>query len=301
MSKVKNRSCSSSPSELEREFSRVPISQQKINFNNEPREIVILVNNFISEFGDVRTTKWLDLLWNSSVNTRLKLSHVYKIIDKNISKSSKITKKRWVAVKNSNQHEYKFWEKLTEIANLKHKLLYPNYKYIPIRNKNKKCRSNNTYKQYPSLVVNDIIKTTEIESNKKIDSLQIQETNNTQALSVNNNSTTPIRSCSDSYLIHSFLPYYLFHEYRPNFTASSIMLVHNPYFNYLQCYQPQGYFIFNDLIDTVLINKNSTVDSNFSSWQAGEQSGELVKTIVTRVLSLFDEQKKAHLASLPTI
>ncbi|CAG8690939.1 3681_t:CDS:1, partial [Racocetra persica] len=58
----KNRSRSSSPSELERESSRVPISQQKIDFNNEPREIVISVNNLISEFGDVRTTKWLDLL-----------------------------------------------------------------------------------------------------------------------------------------------------------------------------------------------------------------------------------------------
>ncbi|CAG8821555.1 13591_t:CDS:1 [Gigaspora margarita] len=298
MSKVQNRSRSSSPSELERESSRVPISQQKIDFNNEPHEIVISVNNLIREFGDVRTTKRLDLLWNSSVNTRAKaiprpqnqfilfrkditaeynpqknINDSKKRVGKNVSKSSKIAKERWAAIKNFNQHEYKFWEKLTEIANLKHKLLYPNYKYIPIRNKNKKCKSNNNKQQLP-LITNDIIKTTEVESNKKIDSLQIQETNNTQALSVNNNcqnnSTIPIEPFSDSYLAPSFLPHYLSHEYRQTLTASRMMPVqftHNPYLNYLQYYQPQGYFIFNDIIDPVLINENGTVDSNFSNFR----------------------------------
>ncbi|CAG8820750.1 15151_t:CDS:2 [Gigaspora margarita] len=188
MSKVKNRSRSSSPSELERKSSRVPISQQKIDFNNEPSDIVISVNNLIH------------LLWNSSVNTRAKAiphpqncfilfrkditaeynpqKNIYnskKRVGKNVSKSSKITKERWAAIKNFNQHEYKFWEKLTEIANLKHRLLYLNYKYILIRNKNKKSRSNNTYKQHPPLEANYIVKTTEIESNKKIDLLQYKK------------------------------------------------------------------------------------------------------------------------------
>ncbi|CAG8680537.1 4755_t:CDS:1, partial [Dentiscutata heterogama] len=162
------------------------------------------------------------------------------------------------------------------IANMKHKLLYPNYKYTPIRDKNKKSRkSNNTYKQHPSLVANDIVKSTKIESNKKFEPLQIQETNNIQASTDNNNcqnnSTSPnlsIEPISESYLLSSFLPNYLSHEYRQNILAPSMMPVQftnnlNPY--YLQCYQPQGYFIFNSLIDPVLINENgfNTSFSNF--------------------------------------
>ncbi|CAG8831964.1 7167_t:CDS:1, partial [Gigaspora margarita] len=58
----KSRSRSSSPSELEHESSRIPISQQNISFNNELQEIAVLVNNLIQEFGNVRTTKQLDLL-----------------------------------------------------------------------------------------------------------------------------------------------------------------------------------------------------------------------------------------------
>ncbi|CAG8745177.1 12584_t:CDS:1, partial [Racocetra fulgida] len=73
MSKAANSSLrSSSPSIEERESSRIPIGQQKIDINNEPREIKELVNKLVLEFGDVRTTKRIDLLWNSSVNTRAK-------------------------------------------------------------------------------------------------------------------------------------------------------------------------------------------------------------------------------------
>ncbi|CAG8496367.1 5097_t:CDS:2 [Gigaspora margarita] len=116
---------SSSPSIEERESSRIPIVQQKIDINNEPH-----------------------LLWNSSVNTRTKTiprpqncfilfrnditaeynppknNNSRKRVGKNVPKSSKIAKERWAAIKKFNQHEYQFWQKLTEIANLKHKLLY---------------------------------------------------------------------------------------------------------------------------------------------------------------------------------
>ncbi|CAG8785417.1 3179_t:CDS:2 [Dentiscutata erythropus] len=206
----------------------------KTNYNfrscSPSKEELKLVNELIYKFGDVRTTKRLDLLWNSSVG-------------KNVPNSSKIAKERWAAVKKFNQHEYQFWLKLTEIANLKHKLLYPNYKYTPIRDKNKKSRkSNNTYKQHPSLVANDIVKSTKIESNKKFEPLQIQETNNTQASTDNNNcqnnSTSPnlsIEPISESYLPSSFLPNYLSHEYRQNILAPSMMPVQftnnlNPYY-----------------------------------------------------------------------
>ncbi|CAG8705453.1 18868_t:CDS:2 [Gigaspora margarita] len=274
MSKVKNRSRSSSPSELEHESSRVPIFQQKIDFNNEPSDIVISVNNLIHEFGDVRTTKRLDLLWNSSVNTRAKAiprsqncfilfhkditakynpqKNIYnskKRVGKNVSKSSKIAKERWAAIKNFNQHEYKFWEKLTEIANL----------------------STNYYIRIINIFRLEIKtkKTTEIESNKKLDSLQIQETNNIQALLVNKNCQNNSITLSDPFQIvtPSSLPYYLLHEYRQNFMASSIMPVqftYNTNLNYLHCYQPQGYFIFNNLIDPVLINENAKVDFSFT-------------------------------------
>ncbi|CAG8525524.1 15273_t:CDS:2 [Dentiscutata erythropus] len=243
-----------SPSELEHESSRIPISHQKIDFNNEPHEIKILVNKLIREFADVRTTKRLDLLWNPSVNTRAKTisrpqncfilfrkditaeynpqnnNNSEKRVGKNVSNLLKITKERWAAIKKFNQHEYQFWEKLTEIANLKHKLRYPNYKYIPIRNKIKKCkkcRSNNNQ------VTNDN------GSSKNID-------NNSQ-----NNSTfsLPIEPLSDSFLISSFAPYYLLHGYRQNIMVP-VQFTHNPYINY-QYYQPH---ILNSLIDPILNN-----------------------------------------------
>ncbi|CAG8850335.1 6229_t:CDS:1, partial [Racocetra persica] len=134
---------------------------------------------------------------------------------------------RWAAIKKFNQHEYQFWQKLTEIANLKHKLLYLNYKYFPIR-KSKKCkRSNNTsYRQRPLLAA-DIIKSTEIRSNKNIKLLQIQETNNAYALSDNNNSSNlSIELPSYSYFIpifhESFIPYYFLSEYRQSVAASNM-------------------------------------------------------------------------------
>ncbi|CAG8768823.1 1690_t:CDS:1, partial [Cetraspora pellucida] len=154
-----------------------------IDLSKEPREVVQLVNELIREYGDVRTTKRIDHLWNSSVNTRAKTiprpqncfilfrnditaeynpqkgdhnvdSSDKKRTGKNVPKSSKIAKERWAAIKR-DQHEYQFWIKLTEIAKLKHALLYPNYKYSPVRNKEarsstgrKRKRSNNTNEQY---------------------------------------------------------------------------------------------------------------------------------------------------------
>ncbi|CAG8772409.1 18939_t:CDS:2, partial [Gigaspora rosea] len=67
-----NKPCSNSPTIEERESNRVPISQQEIDLSNENYEIVNLVNKLIQEFKDVRTTKRLDRLWNSSINTRSK-------------------------------------------------------------------------------------------------------------------------------------------------------------------------------------------------------------------------------------
>ncbi|CAG8596359.1 18626_t:CDS:1, partial [Racocetra fulgida] len=128
---MNNNIRSSSPSKEERESSRVPISQQKIDFNNEPIEIVELVNKLIHEFGDVQTTKRIDRLWNSSVNTRAKTiphpqncfilfrnnitaeynpqknnNNSKKRVDKNVPKSSKIAKERWATIKKFNQREY---------------------------------------------------------------------------------------------------------------------------------------------------------------------------------------------------
>ncbi|RIB29403.1 hypothetical protein C2G38_2155472 [Gigaspora rosea] len=150
----------SSPSE----FRRLPISQQDIDLTKEPREINELVNELKLNYGDVQTTKRIDNLWNSSVNTRAKtiprpqncfilfrndISAEYNQ-QKNDNKSkkraginvlSKIAKERWTTIKNFNQHEYQFWKKLTVIAILKHKLLYPNYKYFPIKKKKQKTSS----------------------------------------------------------------------------------------------------------------------------------------------------------------
>ncbi|CAG8723703.1 9411_t:CDS:2, partial [Racocetra persica] len=163
MSKV-NNSHSSSLSE-EEQSNCISIIQQKIVLKNEPCEVIELVNNLILEFGEVRTTKCIDLLWNSSVNTR--------------AKTIPYLQNCFI---------------LFQIANLKHKFLYLNYKYSPIRNKSKKYKkSNNTsYKQQPLLEANDIIKSRKIESNKNTKLLEIKET---QALSdyndCQNNSTTP--------------------------------------------------------------------------------------------------------------
>ncbi|KAF0387083.1 MATA-HMG [Gigaspora margarita] len=187
MPKVKTqapRSRSSSPSEVVREAGRTPISRQEIDLSKEPREVVHLVNELVRDYGDIRTTKRIDHLWNSSVNTRAKtiprpqncfilfrndITAEYnpqkgdhsvgnddkKRTGKNVPKSSKIAKERWAAIKRDNQHEYQFWIKLTEIAKLKHSLLYPNYKYSPVRNKEsrnntgrKRKRSNNTNQQH---------------------------------------------------------------------------------------------------------------------------------------------------------
>ncbi|CAG8690686.1 15269_t:CDS:1 [Dentiscutata heterogama] len=178
------RSRSSSPSEVVREAGRMPIARQEIDLSNEPHEVVHLVNELVREYGDIRTTKRIDHLWNSSVNTRAKtiprpqncfilfrndITAEYnpqkgdhnlgdgdkKRTGKNVPKSSKIAKERWAAIKRDNQHEYQFWIKLTEIAKLKHTLLYPNYKYSPVRNKEsrnntgkKRKRSNNTNQQH---------------------------------------------------------------------------------------------------------------------------------------------------------
>ncbi|CAG8439403.1 1455_t:CDS:1 [Scutellospora calospora] len=184
MPKVKTpRSRSSSPSEVIREAGRMPIVRQEIDLSKEPHEVVQLVNELIREYGDVRTTKRIDHLWNSSVNTRAKtiprpqncfilfrndITAEYnpqkgdnnadisdkKKTGKNVPKSSKIAKERWAAIKRDNQREYQFWIKLTEIAKLKHTLLYPNYKYSPVRNKEsrsnadrKRKRSNNIDEQ----------------------------------------------------------------------------------------------------------------------------------------------------------
>ncbi|CAG8606501.1 26098_t:CDS:1 [Racocetra persica] len=181
---ITSRSRSSSPSEVVREAGRMPIARQDIDLSKEPREVIHLVNELIREYGDVRTTKRIDHLWNSSVNTRAKtiprpqncfilfrndITAEYnpqkgdhnvgnsdkKRTGKNVPKSSKIAKERWAAIKRDNQHEYQFWIKLTEIAKLKHTLLYPNYKYSPVRNKEprsntgrKRKSSNNTNEQH---------------------------------------------------------------------------------------------------------------------------------------------------------
>jgi hypothetical protein len=154
---------------------------------------------------------------------------------------------------------------------LKHKFLYPNYKYSPIRNKSKKCKkSNNTSyndKQQLPLEANDIIKSREIESNKNTKLLQIKET---QALSdyndCQNNSTTPnlfiepplsLYSYITPIFHESFIPHYLSPEYKHSIAASSMMSgqsTYNPYINYPQYYQPQDYFIIND---PILINENN--------------------------------------------
>ncbi|CAG8460433.1 17808_t:CDS:2 [Racocetra persica] len=246
MSKVNSRSRSSSP--IEHESSRISISHQKIDYNNELHKIEILVNNLIREFGDVRTTKRLDLLWNPSVNTRAKTipcsqncfilfrkditakynpqknsSNSKKRVGKTISDSSKIMKERWAAIKKFNQHEYKFWKKLTEIANLKHKLRYLNYKYILIRKKYKKYRSNNTNHQ----VDNDTIKSIEIGFNKPL-----SDNNNCQ-----NNSAFSL-PLSDGYLTPSFAPYYLSHRYRQNIMLQYIVQNHNLIRTILSCTLP---------------------------------------------------------------
>ncbi|CAG8685457.1 6029_t:CDS:2 [Cetraspora pellucida] len=218
MSKV-NSSHSSSLSEEERS-NRIPIVQQKIVLKNEPCEVIELVNNLILEFAE----------YNPQKNNNSK-----KIIGTNVPKSSKIAKERWAAIKKFNRYEYQFWQKLTEIANLKHKFLYPNYKYSPIRNKSKKCKKSNytSYKQQPPLEANDIIKSREIESNKNTKRLQIKET---QALSdyndCQNHSTTPnlfiepplsLYSYITPIFHESFIPHYLSPEYKHSIAASSMM------------------------------------------------------------------------------
>ncbi|CAG8589127.1 45533_t:CDS:1 [Gigaspora margarita] len=258
---------SNSPTIEERESNRIPISQQEIDLSNEDYEIVNLVNKLIQEFKDVRTTKRLDLLWNSSINTRSKtiprpqncfilfrndISAEYnnynnkKRTGKNVPKSSKIAKERWAAVK-KNQHEYKFWLRLTEIAKLKHKLLNPNYKYIPIRNKfKKKIRRSNKHKQHSLLITDDIIKS---RSNNNIEPLQKQEINKVQAQALldnkncqNNSTTLSIEPSlySNYFTPFSFIPFYISPDYRQNIASSNIM--YNPYINYHH-YNTQDYSI----------------------------------------------------------
>ncbi|KAF0500614.1 specific transcriptional repressor [Gigaspora margarita] len=278
-----NKPRSNSPTIEERESNCIPISQQEIDLSNKNYEIVNLVNKLIQEFKDVRTTKRLDRLWNSSINTRSKtiphsqncfilfyndISAEYnnynnkKRTSKNVPKSSKIAKERWAAVK-KNQHEYKFWLRLAEIANLKYKLINPNYKYMPIRNKSKKkstrSNNNNNHKQQHSLLITDNIKS---RSNHNIEPLQKHEINKSQALldnnSCENNSTTlSIKpSLYSNYFIPlSFIPFYLLSDYRQNIATSNMMNnPYNPYINYLH-YNPQDYSV---------INESSPFGTNFS-------------------------------------
>ncbi|RIB07335.1 hypothetical protein C2G38_2046083 [Gigaspora rosea] len=294
---MQNRS--NSPTIDERESNRKLISEQKFDLSNENKEIVDLVNKLILEFKDVRTTKRLDHLWNSSINTRAKTiprpqncfilfrnditaeynpqnnnNNNKKTTGKSVPKSSKIAKERWAAVK-KNQHEYEFWRRLTEIANLKHKLRYPNYKYTPIRNKSKKkSKRSNNYKPHSPLITDDIIKSRpnniieplqKHEANKAQDLLDNSkhETNNAQDLLNNNNfqnnsTTLPIESYYFTPL--SFIPF-LSPDYRQNIATS----IYNPYINYLH-YNPQDFLINSqDYSINSVVNEINPFCTNFSN------------------------------------